>query len=184
MIKGVHAMFYSSQADELRAFLRDKLGFPFTDVGGGWLLFDVAEVEVGVHPSDEAAAHSRAGMHAISLYCDDIESTMSGLRAKGVAFQGDVSDQGYGLVTQLDLPGGVSIQLYQPKYQNASAPRPVPRRLSSEMLEEAASRAGRAAARRKAPKKKAGKKKVAAKKAGGKKAAKKAGKKKLARRKR
>lgn len=27
LIKGVHTMFYSSQAEELRAFLRDKLGF-------------------------------------------------------------------------------------------------------------------------------------------------------------
>ena len=33
MIRGVHTMFYSSRADELRAFLRDKLGFRATDVG-------------------------------------------------------------------------------------------------------------------------------------------------------
>jgi hypothetical protein len=72
MIRGVHAMFYSSQADELRAFLRDKFDFPSSDVGGGWLIFDVAEAEVGVHPADEAQAHSRAGMHSISFYCDDI----------------------------------------------------------------------------------------------------------------
>lgn len=38
MIKGMHAMFYSSQADTLRAFLRDKLGLQGTDVGGGWLI--------------------------------------------------------------------------------------------------------------------------------------------------
>ena len=41
MIKGVHTMFYSSRPDELRAFFRDKLRFPFTDVGGGWLIFDL-----------------------------------------------------------------------------------------------------------------------------------------------
>ena len=183
MIKGVHAMFYSSQADELRAFLREKLGFPFTDVGGGWLIFDVAEAEVGVHPSDEAAAHSRAGMHAISLYCDDIKATVSDLKAKGVEFKGDVSDHGYGLVTNLDLPGGVSMQLYQPKYEKASAPRPVPTRRLAEMEEGGG--AGRAAARRKAPKKKAGKKKAVAKKGSHKRAAaKKSSKKKSARRKR
>jgi hypothetical protein len=38
MIKGVHTMFYSSQPEALRAFIRDKLGFPFTDVGEGWLI--------------------------------------------------------------------------------------------------------------------------------------------------
>ncbi len=36
MIKGVHAMFYSSEVEELRAYVRDKLGLPATDVGGGW----------------------------------------------------------------------------------------------------------------------------------------------------
>ena len=29
MIKGVHTMFYSSEPEALREFLRDKLGFPF-----------------------------------------------------------------------------------------------------------------------------------------------------------
>ena len=33
MIKGVNSMFYSSKADELRTFLRDKLELNFTDVG-------------------------------------------------------------------------------------------------------------------------------------------------------
>src|SRR2546425_243274 len=50
MIKGVHTMFYSSKADELRAFFKDKLGFPFTDVGQGWLIFDLPEADLGCHP--------------------------------------------------------------------------------------------------------------------------------------
>ena len=35
MIKGVHTMFYPSEPEALRAFLRDKLRFPATDVGDG-----------------------------------------------------------------------------------------------------------------------------------------------------
>jgi hypothetical protein len=35
MIKGVHTMFYSSDAAGLRAFLRYKLGLKATDVGEG-----------------------------------------------------------------------------------------------------------------------------------------------------
>ena len=36
MIKGMHAMFYSSEPEALRAFLRDKFGFTSSsDVGGG-----------------------------------------------------------------------------------------------------------------------------------------------------
>ena len=34
MIRGMHAMFYSSQAEALRAFFKDKLGLAGTDVGG------------------------------------------------------------------------------------------------------------------------------------------------------
>ena len=52
MIKGVHTMFYSSKTEELRAFIRDKLGFTFTDVGEGWLIFDLPEAEMGCHPED------------------------------------------------------------------------------------------------------------------------------------
>jgi hypothetical protein len=43
MIRGVHAMFYTSEPEALRAFLRDKLGLPATDMGGGWLIFDLPE---------------------------------------------------------------------------------------------------------------------------------------------
>jgi catechol 2,3-dioxygenase-like lactoylglutathione lyase family enzyme len=123
MIRGVHTMFYSAEADQLRAFLRDKLGFPFTDVGAGWLIFDLAEAEMGVHSSDEVHAHSRAGMHSISFYCDNIHETVADLKAKGVEFNNEVADQGYGLVTQFKLPGGVLADLYQPLYTKETAPR-------------------------------------------------------------
>ncbi len=35
MNKGIYTMFYTSEAEELRAFLRDKLRFPYIDVGDG-----------------------------------------------------------------------------------------------------------------------------------------------------
>ena len=43
MIRGVHTMFYLSEPVALREFLRDKLGFPATDVDRGWLIFDLPE---------------------------------------------------------------------------------------------------------------------------------------------
>src|SRR5262245_13143397 len=76
MITGVHTMFYTSQAEQLRAFLRDTLGFPYTDVHDGWLIFDMPEAEMGVHPADESHPHSRAGTHDISFYCDDVHKTV------------------------------------------------------------------------------------------------------------
>ena len=115
MIKGVHTMFYSSQAEELRAFIRDKLGFPSTDIGDGWLIFDLPEAELGCHPSDPDGG-APAGTHDISFYCDDIEKTVGELRQRGVEFTGGIADQGYGLVTHFTMPGGVEAQLYQPRY--------------------------------------------------------------------
>lgn len=114
MIRGVHTMFYSSQAAELREFLRDKLGFPATDVGEGWLIFDLPEADMGVHPTEEGGAPS--GTPDISFYCDDIEATVRELKTRGVEFTGEIQDMGYGLVTHFKAPGGFELQLYQPLY--------------------------------------------------------------------
>ena len=116
MITGVHTMFYSSRAEELRSFLRDKLKLPFSDVGEGWLIFDLPEAEMGCHPAD-ANDGSPAGTHNISFYCDDIEKTVRQLQGRGVRFIGGIADHGYGLVTHFKMPGGVEVQLYQPRYR-------------------------------------------------------------------
>ncbi len=108
-------MFYSSQPEELRAFIREKLRFPSTDVGEGWLIFDLPEAEMGCHPADPAEG-KRAGTHDISFYCDDIHKTVAELRRRGVEFTEEVSDRSYGLVTHFKMPGGVEAQLYQPHY--------------------------------------------------------------------
>ena len=115
MIRGLHAMFYSSHADELRAFLRDKLGLKATDVGEGWLIFDAPQADLGVHPTEGNDRPS--GTADISFYCDDIAKTVKELKARGVEFTQEVEDHGYGLVTHMKVPGGFSVQLYQPKYE-------------------------------------------------------------------
>ena len=110
-------MFYSSDAAGLRDFLRDKLGFKATDVGGGWLIFDLPEADMGCHPADEENGAS-SGTHDISFYCDDIHKTADELKAKGVKFKGEIEDHGYGFVTHFCMPGDFFVQLYQPKYKN------------------------------------------------------------------
>ncbi len=118
MIKGVHTMFYSSDAAGLRNFLKDKLGFSATDVGDGWLIFDLPEADMGCHPADDSGNEgSPSGTADISFYCDDIEKTVDKLKAKGVKFKGQIEDHGYGLVTYIHVPGDFYIQLYQPKYK-------------------------------------------------------------------
>ncbi|HEX7517807.1 MAG TPA: VOC family protein [Chthoniobacterales bacterium] len=120
MITGVHAMFYSSQAEALRAFIRDKLGFPCTDVGGGWLIFDLPQAELGCHPADPNEG-SPPGTHQISFTCDDIQGTVSELKSRGVQFTEEISDTGWGSATRFEMPGGVAVQLYQPRYTKASS---------------------------------------------------------------
>jgi catechol 2,3-dioxygenase-like lactoylglutathione lyase family enzyme len=114
MIRGMHAMFYSSEAEKLRAFLRDKLGLTGTDVGEGWLIFDAPDADLGVHPTEGEKVAS--GTAEISFYCDDIDATVRELKARGVQFVQDVEDHGYGLVTFFRVPGGFTVQLYQPRY--------------------------------------------------------------------
>ena len=108
MIKGVHALFYTTDPDAARAFLRDKLGLVTHDTGGGWLMSDLPEGDVGCHPAD------RAG-HNISFYCDDIEATMKDCASRGVDFT-PIVEEDWGRVTTFELPGGGPVQLYQPKY--------------------------------------------------------------------
>lgn len=115
MIQGVHTLFYSSQPEALRAFLRDKLGWHSIDAGHGWLIFDVPEADMGVHPT-EGTDGTPSGTRDVSFYCDDIEGTVADLKAKGVEFTQDIEDAGWGLVTRFAVPGGFDIQLYEPKY--------------------------------------------------------------------
>ena len=117
MIKGVHNMFYSSDAAALRDFLRDKLGFKGRDTGDGWLIFDVPESDLGCHPADETRQRGQpSGTHDISFYCDNIQETVAELKEKGVEFKGEIEDHGYGFVTYFKVPGDFYLQLYQPKY--------------------------------------------------------------------
>jgi Glyoxalase/Bleomycin resistance protein/Dioxygenase superfamily len=115
MIRGMHAMFYSSEDDALRAFIKDKLRFRATDMGGGWLIFDAPEADLGVHPTETSGPPS--GTADVSFYCDDIAETVRELAARGVEFTQDVEDRGYGLVTYFKVPGSFKVQLYQPRYE-------------------------------------------------------------------
>ena len=131
MIQGVHTMFYSSEPEALRAFLRDKLQFPFTDVGEGWLIFDLPEADMGCHPEDLDHG-AKSGMQHVSFYCDDIEKTVAELRARGVEFTGSIEDHGYGRVTYFRVPGNFVVQLYEPRYTKKTRTKKVtPRKVAA-----------------------------------------------------
>lgn len=110
-------MFFTSEAEELRAFIRDKLKFPYTDVGEGWLIFDMPGADLGCHPENPGQSKP-SGTHDISFYCDNIEETVAELKERGVEFSDDIRDAGYGLSTHFWMPGDVFVELYQPRYKN------------------------------------------------------------------
>jgi predicted enzyme related to lactoylglutathione lyase len=109
MITGVHAVVFSPDADKVRAFFADVLGFGSADAGGGWLIFALPPAELAVHPAGE-------GSHKLFLMCDDIHATLAELRDKGAEVAGDVSDQGWGLLASVRLPDGTDFPLYQPRH--------------------------------------------------------------------
>jgi hypothetical protein len=116
MITGVHTMFYTSEAEALRAFIRDKLRLPCRDVGGGWLIFDLPNADMGCHPTSGEEGDPATGTHYVSFQCDDVQKTVAELRGRGVVFDDEIADVGYGLAIHLTMPGDVHVELYQKKY--------------------------------------------------------------------
>jgi len=126
MITSIHALIYSDDVDATRTFLRDVLDFPFvTDSGTsdgsatGWLIFGTGPSEIGVHPTRsewDGQVWETTRHIEISFMCDDVVATRSELEAKGAIFVGDIVDQGWGLVTSLQVPGADAISLYEPRH--------------------------------------------------------------------
>ncbi|MBA3726148.1 MAG: VOC family protein [Armatimonadetes bacterium] len=125
MIKAIHTMIHSDDPPATRAFLRDVLSWPYvehTESEPGWLIFKAGPSEMGVHPTSgvwEGKPYSHPKHHSISLMCDDIEATVAELRSKGAEFTGGITDEGFGLTTNLVLPAAGEIMLYQPKHPEA-----------------------------------------------------------------
>ena len=119
-IIGAHMLLYSPEADALRATLRDGFGFKYVDAGGGWLIFALPPSEIGVHPAEGPTSESGV-RHQVALMCDDIHATVAELRAKGIQIDGAPVDEGYGITVGMTLPGGVKMQLYEPRHPLAIA---------------------------------------------------------------
>jgi predicted enzyme related to lactoylglutathione lyase len=113
MISGVHAILFSRDAEQVRSFFRDVLGFPSVDAGGGWPIFALPPAEMGVHPTENDPSAE------LYLLCDDIDATVRELGAKGVAFSGAITSEDWGRLTYIQLPDGAKLGLYQPSHPTA-----------------------------------------------------------------
>jgi predicted enzyme related to lactoylglutathione lyase len=110
VINGVHAIVFSPQAEQVRAFFADVLGLSSVDAGRGWLIFALPPAELAVHPADGEPRHE------LYLMCDDIQATLAELGDKGVEVARDVTDQGWGLVAAIRLPDGGELPIYEPRH--------------------------------------------------------------------
>jgi hypothetical protein len=111
---GAHSIIYSTHPDADRAFLRDVLALPSVDVGEGWLIFGLPPAEVAVHPSN------KNDVHELYLMCDDIEAFVAEMKTRNISCC-PVQNQGWGLLTQMTLPGGGKLGIYQPRHARPKA---------------------------------------------------------------
>ena len=115
MIIGAHTIIYSKNPAADRVFLRDVLRFPSVDVGDGWLIFGLPPGEVAVHPS------KKNNVHEFYLMCADIEAFVAEVKKRGASC-GPVLNRGWGLLTEVSLPGGGNLGVYEPRH---ARPKPV-----------------------------------------------------------
>jgi catechol 2,3-dioxygenase-like lactoylglutathione lyase family enzyme len=113
VITGSHVILYSRDPEADRAFFADVLGQPHVDGGGGWLIFRLPPAELAVHPSEGPTGHE------LYFMCDDLPATMRDLGAEGVEFTQDISEERWGRLTRLRLPGGGEIGIYEPRHSLA-----------------------------------------------------------------
>jgi hypothetical protein len=106
MISGAHVMIFSKDEGADRAFLRDVLGIPHIDGGGGWLIFKLPPTELGVHGGEQN------DVHHLYLMTDDLDGTLAALAAKGVEYA-EPYNASWGRATSLSLPGGGKLGLDQ-----------------------------------------------------------------------
>jgi catechol 2,3-dioxygenase-like lactoylglutathione lyase family enzyme len=114
MIIGAHSVIYSTDPEADHKFLRDVLGLHAVDAGGGYLVFGLPSAEASVHAGKDDLQHE------LLLLCDDIKGFMAEMRKRKVRCSA-MQDTGWGLLTQVTLPGGGNLGVYQPRHERPAA---------------------------------------------------------------
>ena len=120
-ITGAHSIINSTNPEADRAFLRDVIRLPNVDVGDGWLVFALPPSEVAVHPSD------KNGVHELYLLTDDVHGLVETMAKRGVACS-PARDLGWGVLTQVSLPGGGTLGIYEPRHARPKYSTPARRK--------------------------------------------------------
>jgi catechol 2,3-dioxygenase-like lactoylglutathione lyase family enzyme len=113
MITGAHVILFSKNADADRAFFRDVLEYRFADAGHGWLIFALPPAELAFHPGEESS-------HELYLMCDDVNVFVADMKKRGVETS-PLHEERWGTLTQITLPSGDKLGVYQPKHASPLA---------------------------------------------------------------
>jgi hypothetical protein len=81
----------------------------------GWLIFGLPPAEVAVHPGEEN------DVHELYLMTDDLGTLTRSLGKRGIACSA-AQTMSWGVLTQVTLPGGGKLGVYQPRH---ARPKPM-----------------------------------------------------------
>jgi hypothetical protein len=110
MINGTHIIVYSNNSEADKAFFKDVLKLANVDVGNGWLIFALPPSEIAVHPTTAEPSHE------LYLMCEDINAFIEEMRKQDIQCT-PADNQGWGLLSELTLPGGGKIGVYEPRHE-------------------------------------------------------------------
>jgi hypothetical protein len=143
MIISAHIMLQSADEAADKAFFADVLKLNSVDAGQGFLIFAIPPAEIAVHGS------GRNDIHQLFLMSDDIEAFAAEMAARGIAVAPRRA-QGWGTLTEITLPGGGKLGVYEPHHA-----RPKQAKAAAARKKRTGRPAARKAAKKKAVKKKA-----------------------------
>src|SRR5215471_7524501 len=122
MISGAHILFYSQDPDADRAFFTDVLELRSVDVDHNWLIFAMPPAKAAIHPAEDGFSQTDAGEKLMEtvlyLMCDDLKAEIASLQQKNVQYT-EIQQAPWGISTNIPLPSGRAIGLYQPRHQTA-----------------------------------------------------------------
>jgi hypothetical protein len=148
MIIGAHIMLQSRDDKADQAFLTEVLKLTSVDAGDGFLIFGLPPAEVAVH------AHDTNDIHQLHLMCDDINAFVDDMKQRGISVLPPVN-RGWGTVTEIALPGGGALSVYQPHHKRPKAKAVAAKKKKKAPARKAAKKPARKVGKKPAKKKKA-----------------------------
>lgn len=112
MITAAHIIIYTTDAEADRRFFKDVLKFDYVDAHDGWLIFKMPPSELACHP------YEKNDLHELFFMCKDLNAAIAELKSHNVECS-EISEHDWGTLTQITLPGGGKVGLYQLKHKMA-----------------------------------------------------------------